>query len=171
MTKMRGMEPRKQTLYPFVYYSECVSSVVKLVMNFRSHNAILKFPNEQFYGGTLLACGNPRLIDAYIGSSHLVSKNFPVIFHSISGKDLREASSPSFFNIDEATQVKTYVQALRADRKVRISDGEIGVIAPYHAQCLKIRTVLRNVADGVQVGSVEEFQGQVRARQPTPFAS
>ena len=41
------------------------------------------------------------------------------------------------------------------------ADQDIGVITPYHAQCLKIRAVLRAVADGVKVGSVEEFQGQV----------
>lgn len=46
------------------------------------------------------------------------------------------------------------------------ADNDIGVIAPYHAQCLKIRAVLRAVADGVKVGSVEEFQGQVGIHSP-----
>jgi len=43
---------------------------------------------------------------------------------------------------------------------VNIGDDDIGVIAPYHAQVLKMRTALRAVADSVKVGSVEEFQGQ-----------
>jgi helicase MOV-10 len=35
------------------------------------------------------------------------------------------------------------------------------VIAPYHAQCQKIRKALRSDnAEDVKVGSVEEFQGQ-----------
>lgn len=42
-----------------------------------------------------------------------------------------------------------------------IAHNEIGVIAPYHAQCVKIRKMLSGVADEVKVGSVEEFQGQV----------
>jgi superfamily I DNA and/or RNA helicase len=42
---------------------------------------------------------------------------------------------------------------------------EIGVIAPYHAQCVKIRKALSGVADEVKVGSVEEFQGQVSGFQ------
>ena len=60
------------------------------------------------------------MINSYIGSSHLVSRSFPIVFHALYGKDDREASSPSFFNIDEVTQVKTYVETLRADRRYRI---------------------------------------------------
>ncbi|KIK60714.1 hypothetical protein GYMLUDRAFT_167548, partial [Collybiopsis luxurians FD-317 M1] len=120
------------------------------------------FPNEKFYGGDLQCCGDPRVINFYLDSSHVVSKKFPIVFHSISGKDDREASSPSFFNIDEVTQVKQLVQKLRSDRTLRITDNDIGVIAPYHAQVLKIRKALNAVADAVKVGSVEEFQGQER---------
>ncbi|KAJ8688713.1 hypothetical protein PTI98_013472 [Pleurotus ostreatus] len=137
-------------------------SVVKLVKNFRSHQAILKFPNERFYHGELQECGPRSVIDSFIGWRLLPSKKFPVIFHAISGKDDREASSPSFFNIDEATEVKNYVNALRSDRQLRLTDKDIGVVTPYHAQVLKIRAVLRAFADEVKVASVEEFQGQER---------
>ncbi|KAJ3714461.1 P-loop containing nucleoside triphosphate hydrolase protein [Lentinula raphanica] len=137
-------------------------SVVKLVKNFRSHNAILKFPNERFYRGDLECCGDPKTINFYVNSQHVARKNFPIVFQSISGKDDREASSPSFFNIDEVTTIKTLVQKLRSDRTLRITDNDIGIIAPYHAQVLKLRTALRSVADAVKVGSVEEFQGQER---------
>ena len=46
------------------------------------------------------------------------------------------------------------------------ADEEIGIIAPYHAQCLKIRKGLSSVAAGIKVGSTEEFQGQVRYLMP-----
>ncbi|KAF9003324.1 RNA helicase [Cyathus striatus] len=151
-----------QTLYNPRDASNRGLTVVKLVKNFRSHSAILKFPNEQFYQGDLEVCAHPRVTDTYLNSSFLPSKRFPVVFHAVHGKDLREASSPSFFNIDEILQVKQYVKQLREDRQFRTSDSDIGIIAPYHAQCLKIRTALRGVADEVKVGSVEEFQGQER---------
>ncbi|KAF9260599.1 P-loop containing nucleoside triphosphate hydrolase protein [Marasmius fiardii PR-910] len=137
-------------------------SVVKLTKNYRSHNAILKFPNERFYGGDLEPCADRRITELYTNSTHVVSKGFPIVFYSISGKDDREASSPSFFNIDEVTVVKSVVEKLRSDRRIRISDDDIGVIAPYHAQVLKLRTAFRNFADYVKIGSVEEFQGQER---------
>ncbi|KAF8621326.1 hypothetical protein AX15_007864 [Amanita polypyramis BW_CC] len=137
-------------------------TIVKLVQNFRSHEAILKFPNERFYGGDLQGRADSRITDAYIGSQLLPSRDFPIIFHSVAGRDERESSSPSFFNIDEAIQVKAYVQGLRADRRFRTTDSDIGIITPYNAQCLKIRATLKGVADEIKVGSVEEFQGQER---------
>ncbi|OCH84002.1 hypothetical protein OBBRIDRAFT_840039 [Obba rivulosa] len=54
------------------------------------------------------------------------------------------------------------LQSLRADHRFRISGEEIGIIAPYNAQCRKIRMALKGVADEIKVGSVEEFQGQER---------
>ncbi|KAK7047869.1 hypothetical protein VNI00_006197 [Paramarasmius palmivorus] len=137
-------------------------SVVKLVKNFRSHRAILDYPNERFYAGDLEACGPPEVIDFYLNSKHLVSPKYPIVFHSVKGKDDREASSPSFFNIDEATIVKNMVKDLLEDRTKRIAAADIGVIAPYRAQVGKIRTLLKEIAPEVKVGSVEEFQGQER---------
>jgi helicase MOV-10 len=98
-----------------------VFNVVKLVQNFRSHQDILSFPNERFYSGELQPCASPKIMNKYLGSSLLPNSKFPIIFHSVSGKDDREASSPSFFNIDEILQVKSYVQRLRDDRKHRTS--------------------------------------------------
>ena len=86
---------------------------MKLVKNFRSHESILKFPNEKFYNGDLEACGDRRVIDSFIGSRILIHQNFPIIFHGILGKDDRDASSPSFFNIDETLEVKAYVRILK----------------------------------------------------------
>lgn len=94
-------------------------SIVKLIQNFRSHEAILKFPNERFYGGDLVPRAPSQDINTYLGSSYLPNKKFPVVFHAMFGKDDREASSPSFFNIDEVTQVKLYVGQLKEDRTFR----------------------------------------------------
>nr|GAT48863.1 RNA helicase [Mycena chlorophos] len=143
-------------------------TVVKLTKNFRSHPAILQFPNEQFYRGELQPHVDRSITELFVDSPLLPERGFPIIFHAVSGKDDREASSPSFFNIDEASLVRKYVEVLRGDMQhgirtgVRIADEDIGIIAPYHAQCKKIRTLLRPIAPQVKVGSVEEFQGQER---------
>jgi superfamily I DNA and/or RNA helicase len=52
-------------------------------------------------------------------------------------------------------QVLVYVQALKADRKARLADSDIGVILPYAKQCQKLRALLAGKGcGGVQVGSV-----------------
>ncbi|KAK0229484.1 RNA helicase [Armillaria nabsnona] len=137
-------------------------SVVTLTQNFRSHSAILKFPNERFYKGDLQPCADPNSVGMFIGSDHLEAKDFPVVFHAMAGRDDREASSPSFFNIDEVSQVKATVEELLGDSRLKLTVDDIGVIAPYHVQVRRLRRSLEKVAPGIQVGRVEEFQGQER---------
>lgn len=41
-----------------------------------------------------------------------------------------------------------------------LANNDIGIITPYQAQCGRIRKALQDY-EGIKVGSVEEFQGQV----------
>jgi helicase MOV-10 len=95
--------------------------IVKLVKNYRSHPRILDFPNREFYRGDLVACGG-NVINTYKNWEHLPKNGFPVIFHAVAGEDMREASSPSYFNVDEITQVKLYVKLLLSDTNIRIGE-------------------------------------------------
>ena len=86
-----------------------------------------------------------------------------MIFHGVIGQDLKEESSPSFFNIEEVIIVRDYIKKLLEMKDNKVSQAEIGVIAPYRRQVQKIRQKLQK--DGyrnVMVGSTEEFQGQER---------
>ncbi|KAJ3979873.1 RNA helicase [Lentinula detonsa] len=137
-------------------------TIIKLVRNFRSHPDILEFSNEHFYNHELQYCGDPMLTRSLENSDELPRKKFPLIFHGIVGKDQREASSPSFFNIEEASLVKKYCLSLISDRKNGIRAEHIAVITPYHAQRIKILNLLsrQHTTREIKVGSVEEFQGQ-----------
>ncbi|KAG8954837.1 hypothetical protein FRC04_010319 [Tulasnella sp. 424] len=137
-------------------------TMVKLTKNWRSHDAILRFPNETFYNGELEACAPCTVIDSLLESPVLARKNFPVVFHGIAGLDDREAGSPSYFNIDEISLICKYVDELRSDRVRRLTDHDIGVISPYNAQGKKLRRRLDMQYQNIKVGSVEEFQGQER---------
>ncbi|KAF6753774.1 RNA helicase [Ephemerocybe angulata] len=139
-------------------------TIVKLIKNFRSHPSILQFSNEQFYNSELRPCGDPVMIRSLETIDELPKKRFPLIFHGMVGKDNREASSPSFFNIDEASQVKKYIKSLLDNSKLRLKAEHIGVITPYHAQRCKILDLLHkdHKMRDIKVGSVEEFQGQER---------
>ncbi|EJD43380.1 P-loop containing nucleoside triphosphate hydrolase protein [Auricularia subglabra TFB-10046 SS5] len=139
-------------------------SFVKLTQNFRSHPVILNFPNKQFYANELEPCGDRAVTSSLTRCDVLARQFVPIVFENIAGKDSREAQSPSFFNVAEASLVKQYVQDLLGDQKLRLLDEHIGIIAPYHAQVCKIRTLLSKLPKGkkIKVGSVEEFQGQER---------
>ncbi|XP_061759269.1 putative helicase mov-10-B.1 isoform X2 [Nerophis ophidion] len=148
--------------------------VTKLLCNYRSHPAILKIPNELFYDGELLVRANEMIRNSFCNWEHLKKKDFPVIFHDVTGVDEREANSPSFFNRAEVDVLMFYVkELLQASGKKglpKISPKDIGIIAPYRKQVQKIRQALYKIGkefkfkelDELKIGSVEEFQGQER---------
>ncbi|XP_041952751.1 putative helicase mov-10-B.1 isoform X1 [Alosa sapidissima] len=149
--------------------------VTKLLLNYRSHKSILKIPNDLFYDGELVASADEMSTHMYCTWEHLPKQNFPLIFHGVIGKDEREANSPSFFNRSEIDVVMGYLKKLLLEAQgkkgvARISPKDIGIIAPYRKQVLKIRQAIRELRELreredinlLKVGSVEEFQGQER---------
>ncbi|NXQ50424.1 SDE3 helicase, partial [Catharus fuscescens] len=151
--------------------------ITKLLWNYRSHEAILKIPNELFYDNELKVCKNSRLDirNLYCTWEELPKKGFPIIFHGVCGEDQREANSPSFFNTAEIEVLIYYLKKLLLSRGKgscpTVPPKEIGIISPYRKQVEKIRKAitsldpdLRRLADisQLKVGSVEEFQGQER---------
>ncbi|NWU07659.1 SDE3 helicase, partial [Cephalopterus ornatus] len=151
--------------------------VTKLLCNYRSHEAILRIPNELFYDSELKACESdgPDVRNFYCNWEELPKKGFPIIFHGVCGEDQREEKSPSFFNTSEIEVLVDYLKKLLQNRGKKgcptVSPKEIGIISPYRKQVEKIRKaitsldpVLKKLADisQLKVGSVEEFQGQER---------
>ncbi|MEW5319860.1 MAG: hypothetical protein WDW38_010981 [Sanguina aurantia] len=136
--------------------------ITKLLRNYRSHARILALPNKLFYGGELQPLADPIITHCMMGWEELPNPHFPMLFHAVEGKDERENNSPSWFNIMEVGLVLDYVRKLKAYRKARLTDADIGVITPYRKQVERIRKVLSKDHGQVKVGSVEEFQGQER---------
>nr|XP_046153547.1 putative helicase mov-10-B.1 [Oncorhynchus gorbuscha] len=148
--------------------------VTKLLRNYRSHPSILKVPNELFYEEELQVFANEMIRNSYCNWEYLPQKNFPVVFHGVAGRDEREATSPSFFNVAEIEVLMDYLKKLLQGQGKRglatISPKDIGIIAPYRKQVEKIRKALKTLEKDfkstsikdLKVGSVEEFQGQER---------
>ena len=134
-----------------------------LKQNYRSHPSILKLPNEMFYHNKLVCSGDIFKTGSFCQWEHLPCKNFPILFHGIDGENLREGTSPSWFNPQEAMEVANYVDTLMNRSKPSIKAEEIGIITPYARQVQKIRLLLEKKGHvGIKVGSVETFQGQER---------
>ncbi|XP_023798010.1 putative helicase MOV-10 [Cyanistes caeruleus] len=151
--------------------------ITKLLWNYRSHEAILRIPNELFYENELKVCKSDRLDvqNLYCTWEELPKKGFPIIFHGVCGEDQREAKSPSFFNTAEIEVLVHYLKKLLQSQGKgscpSVSPKEIGIISPYRKQVEKIRKAITSLDPDLQklpdirqlkVGSVEEFQGQER---------
>ena len=138
--------------------------VTKLVRNYRSHPALLKLPNDLYYDGELQNCGDVFVTHSLCRWEHLPKAGFPLLFHSINGRNLREGNSPSWFNPEEAQQVAGYVDLLTRESRPPTAYEDIGIITPYARQAQKIRAALEisHPGNSIKVGSVETFQGQER---------
>lgn len=137
--------------------------LTKLIRSYRSHPSILELPNEMFYENELLVCGDVLSTHSLAKWEHLPQKGFPLIFHAVNGENLREGTSPSWFNPQEAECVVNYVDLLVNQSRPAVAPTDIGIVTPYARQAQKIRLALkhRNFPE-IKVGSVESFQGQER---------
>jgi helicase MOV-10 len=68
--------------------------------------------------------GNAYITYHMVHSDVLPKKGFPVVFHGVRGKEERMKSSPSYFNILEASVVRDYCVKLTGDPERKI--GECG---------------------------------------------
>lgn len=86
-------------------------------------------------------------------------RSFPMMFIAVKGQHEHDLESPSFYNKREIDQVADVCRSLADSKLIKVS--EIGVIAAFRKQVLKLRVALRSIGlAGVNVGSVEDFQGQ-----------
>ncbi|CAH0563853.1 unnamed protein product [Brassicogethes aeneus] len=156
-------QPEKEN-WDDVNYDYNEKYITLLEMNYRSHQAILKAPNEFFYNDKLIAAEEnvSMLFDKW---EDLPTKGFPIIFHNVVGEDAMEKNSPSFYNAKEVKRVVAYIKVL-LDTKiqgVQISQDDIGVITPFIKQIEKLHAeTTKNNWNKILVGTVEQFQGKER---------
>ncbi|GAQ81308.1 RNA helicase SDE3 [Klebsormidium nitens] len=143
------------------YVGYRTSVIRKLVRNYRSHPDILQIPSEVFYHGELDASADEEARESLSTWRELPTKGFPIIFHGLASADDREGDSPSWYNEGEHKQMMWYIDRLLDCRKPRITQFDIGVVAPYRRQVQKFQRLLdAQGRSAIRVGTVEEFQGQ-----------
>ncbi|XP_052888528.1 putative helicase MOV-10 [Anopheles moucheti] len=137
--------------------------VTKLLDNYRSHRALFRFSNEQFYEGELRAKGAPAITSWAVNWRLLPNLNFPMVFHSVIGYMQQDSITLSYWNVQEANKVYEYVQLLMKDGiNGRIMQQEdIGVVTPYSKQTEFLKNGLALLGfDNIEVGSAEQYQGR-----------
>lgn len=127
---------------------------VVLEDNYRSHEALVRFTSECFYGGHLRAVGSP-------GPHHLLE---PLSFFAARGADKLCDGSTSYINEMEVVEVCEVVRQL-VDKWSgtwgACDPSAIAVLTPYYDQVQCIRMQLRKLKlSRVRVESVPNVQGK-----------
>jgi ATP-dependent RNA/DNA helicase IGHMBP2 len=131
-----------------------------LTIQYRMHAAVMAFPSAEFYGGELVADDSVagHLLRDLPGVSDTPLTATPVQFIDTAGAgydEEREAETGSRLNPQEAAVVVRVVRELLA---AGLPADAIAVITPYNGQARLLRDEL--AADGVEVDSVDGFQGR-----------
>jgi superfamily I DNA and/or RNA helicase len=155
-----------RTLFERVHASLGAGHAAMLGVQYRMHQEIAAFSNEQFYAGRLTAAPSVRehrLTDlpGFSMVADWLQRPFLAVDTAGAGWDEeRPAGSSSTRNPGEA------VAAARIARSLLDSGaepGQVGVITPYAAQVALLREHLAGeVTRGLEVGTADGFQGRER---------
>lgn len=144
-----------------------------LTTQYRMHESIMRFPSDELYEGKLIAAEGVKerlLKDLPYEVHETEDTSEPLVFWDTQGGDFPERieeegaskkgrglMSESKSNEMEAALVKLHVQNL-IDAGVKPED--IAVVTPYNAQLALMSGPLKEAFPGIELGSVDGFQGR-----------
>jgi helicase MOV-10 len=94
--------------------------IVDLRRNYRSHDAIIAFSNQSFYGNTIRDYGNAYITYHLVLSGVLPKKGFPVVFHGVDSSEEHKESPSLSVEFREALTIRNYCVELTRDRLRKI---------------------------------------------------
>jgi len=151
---------------------------IKRLLNtqYRMHEKIMRFPSDELYDGKLCAAEavKARLLkDLPYEVRDTDDTREPVVFYDTQGGDFPEKTAEdestgrpgkksvllgdSKSNEMEAAVVKMHVKNLIA---AGVRDEDMAVITPYNAQLAVLSSTLKETYPGIELGSVDGFQGR-----------
>lgn len=141
-------------------------TITQLRDNFRSHDKLLQFCNDQFYDGLLRAKAPVEIKSLALGWYRLPNRRCPLIFYPVDGKMKRDEITSSMSNEAEARQVMFYVKDLLENgiNGKPIQQSDIGIVSPYARQVMFLRMLCRcKEWTDIEIGSAEQYQGREKA--------
>lgn len=145
-----------------------------LTIQYRMHESIMAFPSASLYGSELSAADHVKthlLKDLEYGVTETEDTSVPLVFYDTQGGDFPEKAeddeigdkkkkslaAESKSNENEAALVRKHVRALA---EAGVNAEEIAVITPYNAQLSILGAMLKDAYPGIELGSVDGFQGR-----------
>lgn len=132
----------------------------RLIVQYRMHHRIMRFPSDEFYEASLIAHAGveTHLLQDLPGVSANELTGTPVTFIDTAGASYDEETEPegdSRLNPLEAGQIVRKLETLLG---AGVAAGQVAVIAPYSAQVRLLREKISY--NDVEVDSVDGFQGR-----------
>ncbi|XP_062551851.1 putative helicase mov-10-B.1 [Armigeres subalbatus] len=138
-------------------------AIMQLRDNFRSHDNLLQFSNQEFYDGQLRAKASHEIKSKAVGWYHLPNQKCPLIFHPVIGVTRKDDMTSSLFNREEAKQVIFYVSDLLNNgiNGKPVDQNDIGILSPYARQVIHLKQLcLFRKWQHIEIGSAEQYQGR-----------
>jgi regulator of nonsense transcripts 1 len=128
-----------------------------LRIQYRMHPAISAFPNEHFYEGKL---EDGVKVSDRVAPAGLLWPDWecPIAFLPVEGGEIRSPDGTSKENLAEASWVARLLEGLIDGGE--LGQGDIGIITPYAGQVRAIRDSVPNRYEGVEVRTVDGYQGR-----------
>ncbi|XP_055625196.1 putative helicase mov-10-B.1 isoform X2 [Toxorhynchites rutilus septentrionalis] len=150
------------------YRKDCFGRYNSLIItqlrdNYRSHEALLRFSNSMFYDNQLRAKAPEEVAKWALGWYRLPNRSFPIIFHPVDGQIMKDSSSTSIYNVEEANLIIHYIKDILKEglKGKRVKQSDIGIISPYARQVNYLRKLCdeHNWSE-IEIGSTEQYQGR-----------
>jgi superfamily I DNA and/or RNA helicase len=131
-----------------------------LRVQYRMHEAIMRFPSDAFYEGKLIADESvaKHLADELPGvaSTPLTSK--PVTYVDTAGAGFDEAWNDLLESRENKGEAQLAVKILYELLGSGLKPKDVAILTPYVAQAKLLKTMARET--GLEIGSVDGFQGR-----------
>ncbi|MBI4063070.1 MAG: AAA family ATPase [Elusimicrobia bacterium] len=131
-----------------------------LRIQYRMHEAIMKFPSDELYAGSLIANDTVK--------SHLMSDlpgvepneltMQPFLYVDTAGSGFEETWNQMLDSRENKGEAELAVHLYRQLRQAGVQSRQIGILTPYVAQARLLKSLVRE--PGLEIGSVDGFQGR-----------
>ncbi|KAK2733082.1 hypothetical protein FQN55_003783, partial [Onygenales sp. PD_40] len=143
-----------------------------LTTQYRMHEKIMNFPSQELYGSKLIAADAVKL-RLLKGLPYDVEETDdtqePLVFYDTQGGDFPErAEEPAgpkqvpIYAESKSNDMEAAVVARHVDKLVAagVKPEDIAVVTPYNAQLALLSQSLKDKYPGIELGSVDGFQGR-----------
>ena len=143
-----------------------------LTTQYRMHEKIMRFPSDELYEGKLIAADAVKarlLIDLPYEVEGTDDTQEPLVFWDTQGGDFPEKAEDeditkkgALLGDSKSNEMEAMVVARHVDNLVDagIKPESIAVITPYNGQLALLSRMLREKYPGLELGSVDGFQGR-----------